>query len=50
VDQACGIGFVLYLSDSHYFIGKENVGRGSNNYGDLMLCWLSSNAKWTKTF
>lgn len=35
MDWARGIGFVLYLSLFHCFTGKPNVGRGSNNYGDI---------------
>jgi ribonuclease HI len=31
-----GLGFSFFLSDSHYFHFKENMGSGTNNIGELM--------------
>jgi ribonuclease HI len=29
--NTCGLGIVLYLSPSHHFLGKFNIGLGTNN-------------------
>jgi ribonuclease HI len=33
--HVCGLGYVLYLSESHFYTGKENLGSGTNNYGEF---------------
>jgi len=30
-----GLGLILYTSQQHYFQSKANLGRGSNNIGEL---------------
>lgn len=38
--QLCDSGFVIFLSKTHYFMGKANIERGSNNYSKLMALLL----------
>jgi ribonuclease HI len=33
--HSCGLGFVLYLSYSHYMTSKCNLGHGTNNQGEF---------------
>jgi hypothetical protein len=35
-NRIVGLGFNLFLSKSHYFIFKENLGSGTKNIGELM--------------
>jgi hypothetical protein len=31
-----GLGFTVFLTESHYFHFKENIGRGTNNIGEFI--------------
>jgi hypothetical protein len=33
--QLCGLGYVLFLSDSHYYTGRANIVDGTNNYAEF---------------
>jgi ribonuclease HI len=33
--KTCSLGFVLFLSDSHFFTAKANLGKGTNNVGEF---------------
>ena len=35
LDSIGGIGFILYLSETHKFQFKGNIGRGTNNQGEF---------------
>jgi len=35
LEHLCSLGFVLFIVEDHYFIGKENMGIGTNNQGEF---------------
>jgi hypothetical protein len=35
-NRVVGLGFTFFLSESHYFLFKANLGSGTNNIGELM--------------
>jgi ribonuclease HI len=45
-ENNCGLGFSLYLTSTHYFHGRENIGSSSNNLAEfsalLVLLKLAS--------
>jgi ribonuclease HI len=36
----CGVGYVLFFTDEHFFEGKSYLGPGSNNFGELEAMFL----------
>jgi len=42
-EPICGIGGLIFLSNTHLFKFKENVGNVSNNYGELMALQIFLN-------
>lgn len=44
--RVCAPGFVLYLSELHYFIAKANLGSGTNNVGELRYSRIQ---RWPST-
>ena len=47
--HTCNLEFILYLLDSHYFVGEDNLGKGSNFQGEfkalfsLLKCFVDKN-------
>ena len=44
-ERGCGGGAILHLSESHFYKIKMGLGRGTNNFAELLalklvLCWL----------
>jgi ribonuclease HI len=44
----CGIGFILYLAETHRIQVKGNVGRGTNNQGEFKAMFYLLNQLWTE--
>jgi len=38
-----GLGFTVFLTESHYFHFKENIGRGTNNIGEFIVLFYLLN-------